>query len=610
MIFESRTEFIRLQERLLPGFPASGIILKMEFLHSSEADPAHIILVLIVSVHGRSRVLWYVWNTMAERITLDGPKSRLLLPEESIPLLLIPLRLHFTAFLLIYHKHVTIYKDFSSGRPERYIQHLDCAENSEEPGNSSRAPIWTHWARPMRHQTYNAPFTRGFDDAIYLCREDGLVQYVTLSNDLDHLLDNTHPAGRLGAAVNAAFAALDVGLQTEDLLAAGGTTSEGGLWRFGPRLDPLRMAKVSNWTPLNYFTATRNFDDEPSISIPNAGLRVSFPGEERLFACTGKGKYGAITELRYGLEASKVSETVDLGDTIGSGILNMWAFHAIQKQSNVFHVIITHPTRTSLLRMRLEYNTDLSVMKGYDPELVTEDLGLDFGTRTLIAGTMAGGGIIQVTDTAIRVTASPILGIQNLKEETGDEVRTRHLVPTNGQAHGPWVHVFDSYQVLAASTLMSSREIIGSSGSSQQTFALLALQEEQTFRIQFARLRAERYESISEIIALHSQPACLLLAEITDGFMALMGTLDRVLHLMICSWPGLSLRKVDQFAFSDPFAVCDSLAITMQGSNDNVQRPTVLICGLRNGTVATFDLNLQKRMSNLVLHDISELTPK
>ena len=215
------------KERRLPDVPAGCSILKMEFLHPSENDHEQIILLLIISRNGKARMLWYEWNC---RMSLRGsqlkPSVQSVPQDERLPLLLIPLQ-HLTAFIVVYEKQIALYKDLLTGTPHRYIQRLEEVKDPEGIGTFGRLPVWVQWARPMRKTTDKFTIDH---DGIFLCREDGVVQYLSLLNE-EHVLDSKQKAGRLGINVNTAFAVLDVAPDKADVFAAGGDMSEGGLWR-------------------------------------------------------------------------------------------------------------------------------------------------------------------------------------------------------------------------------------------------------------------------------------------------------------------------------------------------------------------------------------------
>ncbi len=578
----------------------------MEFLHPPLNDRGQIVLLLVVSIHRKSRMIWYEWNSGATlRESQLKPKASALQNDEQLPLLLIPLKLHFAAFMIICENCITLYRDISTGSPSRYVQHLDDVKDPEEPGSSLRRPAWVQWARPMRtprHQRDNK-----FDDAIFLCREDGIVQYLELYNSIDHMLDSTHPAGRLGINVSTAFAILDVGPTTDDLLAAGGDMSEGGLWRVRAREYPMRLATVPDWTPLNDFATTTNLGEIP-ISIGSiTNIDKVLGGPSRIFACTGRGKHGAISELRYGIAASKKLDTVNLDEGVDSGVLGIWAFHGYYGESgqqferseqwkDATYILISYPTRTSLLLLRVQLrqdpqrDRDSEPQRLPDPELVTVDLGIDYDARTITSAVTPYGVTIQVTETSIRTAALPIPPIpkdQAFKSEGMDDDEPEENELTARELEARYCYQFESSRVLTASIhILYGRN--NHNALFKDTYILLALKIDEAYELQFGNFWKEYRPTAS--YTLPSQPSCLLLHGVCGHLLAVVATLDGGLQIFVACENNRTLHTHCGFKFEGPFAICDSLAIISSNSKDEMQSDCLVVCGLRDGLVVTLRL--------------------
>ena len=67
-------------------------------------------------------------------------------------------------------------------------------------------------------------------DSLYIAREDGLIRYVEIDQQDQLLIKTTSKAGNLQRYIGTAFASLDVGMNSNDLLIAGGDTSNGGIY--------------------------------------------------------------------------------------------------------------------------------------------------------------------------------------------------------------------------------------------------------------------------------------------------------------------------------------------------------------------------------------------
>lgn len=83
----------------------------------------------------------------------------------------------------------------------------------------------TSWARPLRTPSH----TQTMDD-LYLAMEDGDIYFVEVNSEAPNLVELMNKAGHLDCAIGSAFAALDYGLERNDLVIAGGEMSSGGIY--------------------------------------------------------------------------------------------------------------------------------------------------------------------------------------------------------------------------------------------------------------------------------------------------------------------------------------------------------------------------------------------
>lgn len=553
-------------------------MLKMEFLHPTHNDPGQIILLLVVSRQGKSRLVWYEWNKANDLWSSQLRATRYSLPpEESVPLLLIPL-INRTTFMLVCEGRITLFRDILTGAPTRYVQRLECEKAPEEPGSSKRWPLWTQWARPMRAEGHR--FTN-VEDAIYLCREDGIVQYLEFHNNVDHVLNSTHQAGRLGVNAETAFAILDVGPSTLDLIVVGGDESEGGLWRVEPRTDEtLLVDAIANWAPLTGLTVAKDLNGEPSVNVADTEASLAHQYPQRMFACVGRNKHGAMSELRYGTQASKIvpfggifNLTDELRDEIGNGVLNMWAFHGFfgkkefqyvrakrDRLMDVTYILISHPTRTSLLFMPVEQ----------EPALV-EDSSLGLGTKTIFASITASYKLIQVTDYSIILSR-----VSQPDDKDGKSF----------QYQG--VHSVESFTPSESSSRFMCACI---HNDRSESMLLVAIQREGQFFLQAAKT-VERYEPIGKEVMLDSQPCSMHLYDISNILLAFVATVDCRIQIFLMEQQGPVLSTARPYTFlPGPFAICDSIAIMTSGVETDTVSRLLVVCGLRNGSIQTLYCN-------------------
>lgn len=67
-------------------------------------------------------------------------------------------------------------------------------------------------------------------DDLYLAMEDGDIFFLELGSEGPNLVKLVNKAGHLDCAIGSAFAALDYGLERNDLVIAGGEMSSGGIY--------------------------------------------------------------------------------------------------------------------------------------------------------------------------------------------------------------------------------------------------------------------------------------------------------------------------------------------------------------------------------------------
>lgn len=528
-------------------------------------------------------MIWYDWNSAHTLRESQLQATRYPLPEqEQSPLLLIPL-IKFATFMLVCNKTITLYEDLLTGTPTRYVQQLEDEMDPEEPGTSRNLPLWCQWARPVRSEGHR--FTH-IEDAIYLCREDGIVQYLEFHNNVDHMLNSTHQAGRLGIKADTSFAILDVGPNARDLIVVGGDGSQGGLWRVEPRLDgPILVEAIANWAPLSVFTSFSDSDDSRGIIGDITESSLAGQGQQRIFACTGRSKHGAISELRYGVQASKLVRNAEFSsdetrDAMTSGVLGIWALHGFfgdteyqfqgqeERLKDVTYVIISHPTRTSLLFMPLEQV----------PALV-EDPNLDLSTSTIFASITASGQLIQVTESSIILSSmSPPDLVLVKKEYADDDGEKEKRFEYRG------VHSRYAFQIPDSSTRIMAACIFNDDEGST---LLAAVQRNGQFYLQLANID-RRYEPRGEPWLLDAQSSCMHLHKAGHTLLALVATVDGKLQVFIVGDRALLSSKAHPYTFcAGSFAICDSIAI-MTLKRDSKSAPQHLfVCGLRNGLIQT-----------------------
>ena len=526
----------------------------MEFLHPLEEESNHVLLLLIVSKNGMSKLVWYEWNTAINLHDAQLKPGTYALPQKySLPLLLAPL-LAFNAFLIVTESHACICRDILTGTPDIHDFALpNLNQQEEETVCSKRKPVWIQWARPMRSLS-GRTLPMKSDDNIYLCREDGFIQYIDIKYSNPYLLDLFHDAGKLGVGVSGSFAVIDLGPSADDLLIAGGDSGAGGYWRFSPRKAAERLSIQPNWAPLH---------DSFLNAVPKKGIRhdrgmTEARGHQQLFVCTGRVLNGSVAALHYGIYSSPPLESIDLGDLTSDTILDLWALRSTE---DISYVLIAHPTRTSLLRLQ----------KHYDPELLDDTAGFDLDSRTIAALSTDAGLAFQVTSRFI--TATSIHG--------------------SNDSRISWQIGFgnDDDEALVAS--------IATAGSRHHL--AVALRKHSGFFLQFGLL-GRTFDHLGDYITLVAQPTCISMHIGSEHLLILIANALGAIEIFGVTWSEASgvLHKVNGWRFPNTFEICDSLTVLNFDERKSSFEGLLVVCGLRNGQVHT--LKFQRSQSGMIPH--------
>lgn len=518
----------------------------MEFLQPPHREDNHVILLLIVSRDQVSRYIYYEWDCSTDlRHAEQTGKGYPLRPDDSHPLLLIPLTIS-SGFMLVCEKVVSVYGDNFLGPPKRSCFTLEHPEPPQDPGSSRRLPLWTHWAKPTRHDQYAS-----MNNDIYLCREDGVVLWLEISKASEIgniMIGNQRTTGVLGCNIDTAFATLDLSsTHSDDHLVCGGDMSNGGLFivKFG-RNGLNGMQTIHNWAPTIDFVTSRVSSSAPGTQRYHPSSDEGLTRRERIFTCSGRGSnHGAVSELRYGVEA-RIGTTM----TIDEGVLDMWALTTAR-----FHtlLILSYPAATILLQVP-------SDLKNRDSEIVLidgEDMGLRSDDRTITAAVTTGSKVASPADKTkcfiIQIAASSV-----------------HVI-SHVTAQRRWSWQFEEERVVAADICRENAAI------------LIALRHGENVYLRFG-IFSMNDEHIAfgeggDPLSLPSEPSCVSLQRHGEQYLAFVGTLSGTLQIFHVHVRSAFTPKVE-YEFGGDFAICDSIAF-LQAERTKM----VLTCGLRNGSV-------------------------
>ena len=519
-----------------------GVIVQMEFLYPSEDESLanYVILLLVISKDRCSRLICYEWDSRRgiETARQRGMGQRLH-ADDQLPLLLVPLT-KSTTFMLVSRKRVVVYRDILTGNATPHV--LTLFNTTEEPELSERLPVWTQWARPVRHATHEQD-----QDNIYLSREDGIIQYLEIKDNNAQMLDCTHKIGPLGVNIDSSFTCLNLGYLNSDLLITGGDMSDGGQWLFGPRLSAIKLSNIPNWSPMIDLAVVSHVDDAMQ---PLRSVRTSWTkqGERRLFASTGQGSHhGAITEVRYGTKASNKITLSEIQRIIQVGVVGMWA---LGDTSDEAILVLSHLMHTSLLQVHSA--SEATDVTG------SNDIRIDYEAKTLAAAMTNGRLLIQVTNRSINATlCSAQLG-----------------------------H-FNKLETILAACIQDDRDHGG------HPLMLAAVRRDSETYLQLGHFTTDNqsinFIASDNLVLLSSEPSVVSLLKFDKICYALVGTLSGTLQVFHVE-AKTSLAPVFEFAFHSDVAICDSIAAFPTALTSNSS--PLIVCGLRNGSIEVLSLNL------------------
>ncbi|KAK5175476.1 uncharacterized protein LTR77_000615 [Saxophila tyrrhenica] len=365
-----------------------GVIQHIDFLFPPLDDNGshnedQILLLLIVADQRRTRALWIEWYFESDLHHATVHRGQLLETTSCVPSLLVPLR--NAAFLLINGDEIMHWRHILSGAAVSSVIHYTAGE-PVFPGASPRKPMWANWCRPVRGSE-----ARDDTDFLYLIREDGgvFLFHITTSSFVDHC-----HAGDLDCHVGSAFASLGHP-GGPDILAAAGDMSGGQIKSIGTRFTPFKRTQMSrpDKMPMELIETVPNWGsvtDMVTTTLPGKSLR----SRDGIFVTSCRQPYGAITELRRGLEAP-VSICFDI-DLLRS-VSDVWAIPLTA--SGHIMLVLSSPMGTRLLEMSIDASEDEIT------EIEDTEIAMDSAHRTLTAAFTLDGKIVQVTERSICVTA-------------------------------------------------------------------------------------------------------------------------------------------------------------------------------------------------------------
>ena len=501
----------------------------MDFLYPPEenAYDNRVILLLVILKERRLRMVCYEWDSSTRLATASPIKEgQGLLPDEQLPLLLVPL-VYSTAFMLVSEKRITVYRNILQGN---IIAHPQPIRSHDPPEECTQKAIWTQWARPTRHD-----LSVQNQDNIYLCRGDGLVHFLEIKHGMQVLI-TIQSVGKLGANIDTSFASIDLGCKDSDLLVLNGDECDGGGWLVEAGQNAKKMFVISNWTSTVDFTSTHDVSLLRKIYNQNALGWETNNLPRKLFACSGRGKeHGGITEIRFGIQG-RIDTYPDLSSPISQiGVTQVWVLDGFAKSKDLTFILLSYPNQTSVNIIGRNISEE-------------DCVSIDLDAATIAAGATKDGLIVQVTKVSLRALLY------------GSDVKS----------------FYEQADVIAACVRVREDE--------PEALLLLAYFHDNVHFLRFIIFTLDVgkviHHSIGIPLQLPDRPTCISVERVGFDCFAYVGTVSAALHVFHVHFKtGLSI--VSDYKFDGTLAICESVAVL--GSISAQERGHFILCGLRNG---------------------------
>ncbi|KXJ92342.1 mono-functional DNA-alkylating methyl methanesulfonate N-term-domain-containing protein [Microdochium bolleyi] len=279
-----------------------GQIGNISFLYPPVDADSHVILLIIMIQETATKIAYYDWEHGHEKVSevFRSERSGLKLVEQfRLPLMVVPLTVRSAFIIVTEGASATI-----SGLLEGSLNYDTFDLVSQDPTNFHHGkshPLCVAWTRPVREAQFHET-----QDVIYLVREDGIINFLEVG--IESGIETSLEMGEVDCNFDTAFACMYD--RFSDVLLAGGDSGPGAMWSILPRAKLQPIKKIPNWAPMIDLTVMQydhNWDRHKNGGSGTQDLRLgsrqSAIRSDRLFACSGKGRSGVITEFRQGLQA-------------------------------------------------------------------------------------------------------------------------------------------------------------------------------------------------------------------------------------------------------------------------------------------------------------------
>ncbi|EXJ61470.1 uncharacterized protein A1O5_11786 [Cladophialophora psammophila CBS 110553] len=400
--------------------------------------------------------------------------------------------------------------------------------------NMNTSLEWVQWVRPRRHNQY----LERCDDIVIL-REDGLLKNFLIDKASSTKFSTNNTIGHLGFSVDTAFCMLSGPPRTGgDIIIVGGSLTDGGVFHVSARGSPERIQRIETLAPLNDIALG------PPIAVDSQDSAVWQGTPGRLYACSGRcDRHGQVSEIRYGLEAQIGWEM-----SFPEAALVERLFSLEIPGTNELLLLASHTTNSSMVVFELE-NQEISLT---DAE---SHPGFDFGHPTLAATVIDQDTVIQVTTRGVHAI---------LIEADGEVGELNHL--GSRIAHAAF---FEGDRAIATTSRVTSG----------YELCLIDIETSEDGALRFMPGQPLRLKHIpNAICCVQVQNTQLVLIGTSTG--EVLGYTD-------------TLKLAFEFRVQDLNTKVENAAVaSVVALKQNTAGPTLLLCGLRSGTVMCLELRV------------------
>ncbi|USW53345.1 Putative galactose oxidase/kelch, beta-propeller [Septoria linicola] len=527
-----------------------GVIQHLDFLIPPVDDADHIILLAIVVDKGKTKAIRVDWHRSPGPIQVQIHPGQALDAASTVSSLLVPLQ--DTAFLLVTGVRLTIWRGILSGSMTG-SDFTEIEEPSQYPGNSAALPVWASWAKPRRSQA-----ARAARDDIYLVREDGLVLLITIMKTGVSSRVPQSIAGSLDCHVGTAFASLgDEG--DPDVLCVAGDSSNGrvvsiGNWPSVRRIEEMSRVDTMSIQPIELLSNWASATDSVTSDVVHTS-RTRVKESDNIFITSGRQPYGAVTELRQGIEGSALAfVTLEELQTV----TDVWVLPEPPLGSML--IVLSSPFETIILKQNADFDS---------PEAFEGRSAFDLDQRTLVAAMTFDDILVQVTPKSISASLSIHENFEDTSRLTLD----------------------DSESILFA-TIVPQLSTVVTAKRLGDSFAI----------INYSIASSDGCTITSQTLtSIPSEPLSIAAAIARTNIMVLISTADGKVAIVSSDSSGSEAK-----CYASPLpsiagqsVACDHVAM-LQDDNQ-----LLAICGLRDGTLVTYMVDMHEQQPLVHLQTIT-----